>query len=79
MNELATEPLLTLREAAATIPGSPHVSTLHRWRRRGVRGAKLETCLVGGKRFTSLQAVQRFVRATTIAAEEKSFFKEHSR
>lgn len=44
---------LTLPEAAKTLPGQPHVSTLHRWRLRGVRGRKLRTCLIGGRRFTT--------------------------
>ncbi len=28
-----------------------HVSTLHRWCGRGVRGKKLPTCLIGGRRY----------------------------
>lgn len=39
------------------------LATLHRWRLRGINGVKLETCLVGGMRFTSLEAIERFIRA----------------
>lgn len=40
---------------------SPDISTLVRWALRGVRGRKLQTILVGGRRFTSAEAVARFV------------------
>lgn len=65
MLDIRNEHLMSLRNAAISLPGRPHVSTLHRWRQRGVRGVKLETCLVGGKRFTSLEAIERFIAATT--------------
>lgn len=66
--DLSQETLLTFPQAAATLPGRPHVSTLHRWRLRGVRGVKLETCLIGGRRYTSQEALERFSAATTAAA-----------
>jgi Protein of unknown function (DUF1580) len=68
MIELASEPLLTFREAARELPGSRHVSTLHRWRRCGIRGNKLETLVIGGRRYTSLAALQRFAQLTTESA-----------
>ena len=46
-----------------------HPSTLHRWRLRGTRGVKLETLLVGGTRYTSVEALNRFFAATTAAAD----------
>lgn len=61
---------LTLPEAAATLPGRPHLSTLHRWRLRGVRGVRLRTCLVGGRRYTTRRWLREFSEATTAAAEE---------
>jgi len=39
------------------------LATLHRWRLQGVNGVKLETCLIGGMRFTSLEAIARFIAA----------------
>lgn len=39
------------------------LATLHRWRLRGVKGIRLETCLIGGMRFTSLEAIDRFIKA----------------
>ncbi len=46
-----------------------HISTVHRWRQRGARGVKLETILVGGTRYTSSEALQRFFTASTAAAD----------
>lgn len=42
---------LTIREAAASIPGRPHESTVARWTLREVRGKKLPSTLIGGKRL----------------------------
>jgi hypothetical protein len=62
MIDVQTESLVSLPDACKLIPGTPHLATVHRWRLRGVRGGvKLETCLCGGRRFTSVEAVQRFV------------------
>jgi hypothetical protein len=67
--DFATETLLTFSEAAAILPGRPHVSTFHRWRLRGVHGIKLSTYLVGGRRYTTRRDLEVFVAATTAAAE----------
>lgn len=58
-----SEDLVAWRHAAKSIPGAPHISTLHRWRLRGVRGVRLESILIGGSRFTSRQAITRFIDA----------------
>lgn len=60
---------LTLAEARLRLPGRPHLSTLHRWRLRGVRGIKLRTCLVGGRRFTRPEWLQEFIEATSHAGD----------
>ena len=61
MIDASTETLIRFQEAGRRIPGNPSVCALHRWRLNGVRGAKLETLLCGGKRFTSNEAIQRFI------------------
>lgn len=61
--------LLTFPQAAKFLPGHPHVSTLHRWRLRGVKGVRLQTMLVGGRRFVSRYALAQFVAAVTAKAE----------
>jgi hypothetical protein len=71
MLDLENERPLSLSQAAAALPGRPHLSTIHRWRLRGVRGVKLETCLVGGKRVTTHEALLRFMQRTTDAAEPR--------
>lgn len=62
--DILSEDVLTLREAVNEFPRNrrPHISTLWRWARRGVRGAKLETCKVGAVTVTSKQALNRFER-----------------
>lgn len=62
------ESLVPLVEAPAHIPGRPHLSTIHRWIQRGVRGLKLDTVVVGTRRFTSHEAIERFITGTTLAA-----------
>ncbi len=40
------------------------IQTLHRYRLRGTRGGiKLETCLIGGLRYTSREACLRMIEA----------------
>lgn len=60
MIDVATESLLTLPQAAALLPDRPSVATLWRWRTKGCRGRKLESISLGGKVYTSSEAIQRF-------------------
>lgn len=65
MDGLLSENLITLTEAASTLPrrraGKPtHPSTLFRWASEGLRGVKLEIVQVGGTRCTSREALGRF-------------------
>ena len=60
-----TEELIRFSAARSAFPGRDSIAlqTLHRWRTQGVRGTKLETCLVGGLRMTSREAISRFLTA----------------
>ena len=69
MVDIFREQLLTLTQATKELPGRPNVATLWRWRTSGCRGVRLETVMVGGKRMVSREALQRFVEATTAAAD----------
>jgi len=74
--DILGETLVTIPQASALLPPNekgrrPHIATIYRWMLRGVKGVKLETCLVGGKRFTSHEALQRFSEAVTQAARGK--------
>lgn len=78
MSDLLAEDVLTLTQAAQTLPcrrlGRPtHVTTLLRWSKAGIRGVRLETIQVGGTRCTSRQALRRFVeRVTEVSAASQS-------
>ncbi|MEQ8847990.1 DUF1580 domain-containing protein [Botrimarina sp.] len=63
------ERLLPLADVCKLLPNRPHRSTVERWRLRGVRGVRLETWLVGGCRYTSYEALDRFFAATTASAD----------
>lgn len=69
MIDLSTEHLLTLPEAARLLPGRPSTCTLWRWRSRGVYGVRLDSCLIGGRRYTSREAIERFVAGCSAAGD----------
>ncbi|MCC9608553.1 DUF1580 domain-containing protein [Blastopirellula sp. JC732] len=69
--EISSESLLSFAEAARRLPGRPNISTLHRWRLHGIRGVKLESALIGGRRYTSVEALERFSMRMTSVAEGK--------
>ena len=49
-----------------------HPTTIHRWRIRGARGVKLDTILIGGQRFTSVETLLRFFAESTEAESPAS-------
>ena len=67
--DFETEELIHFTDAANFFPGrKPCIQSLHRWRLHGVTGAKgekvkLETVKVSGLRYTSQQAIRRFIEA----------------
>jgi hypothetical protein len=68
MLNLDNDPLLSLSEAARTIPPidgkRPHPSTIFRWMTDGVRGGvKLEHIRVGRRICTTKHALERFFNA----------------
>jgi hypothetical protein len=57
-----TEELIPFEVSGNYIPGRPSRPTLFRWTFKGVKGGhKLESILVGTKRFTSKEAISRFI------------------
>ncbi len=75
------ESKITLTEASKTCPHRrgrhPHVSTIWRWCRVGVRARsgeriRLEHCRVGGSLFTSAEALERFF--TAVAEADREYF-----
>lgn len=67
--DIEFETLITLSEASRRLPNHPSVTTLWRWWQRGVKGHKLETAQIGGKRYTSVEALQRFVDRLSASEE----------
>lgn len=68
MINIRDERLLRLDEVPALLPigrnGRPvHRSTIHRWIAVGVGGHRLEAIQIGGTRFSSAEALQRFARS----------------
>ena len=69
---LTDEQLVEVKDAPRHFPSRPAVSTLWRWMLRGVAGIRLESVKVGGlKRYTSIEAIQRFIERTTCADEAR--------
>jgi hypothetical protein len=48
------------------------LSTVWRWALRGARGVKLESMAVGGRRYTTIEAVERFTARCTAAVNGES-------
>ena len=49
----------------------PHLTTALRWCLKGTSGIKLESWKVGGRRVTTVDAVEAFVAATTAASGQR--------
>ena len=62
--DMQKESLIRISQAAREIPGRPHLSTVVRWSLRGIKGVRLEKIVVGGRRFTSREAIQPIARAS---------------
>ncbi|QDV73804.1 DUF1580 domain-containing protein [Botrimarina mediterranea] len=68
------EQLVSLQEVPDYLPTrrgkKVHITTIYRWVLKGVRGKVLESALLGGIRYTSLEALQRFLGTTTTNVQE---------
>ncbi len=62
--------LLTLAQAAKSLPTRPNVATIWRWCSRGLRGVVLRTVKVGGRTFVSAGDLDEFLR--TLNGQSKS-------
>ena len=59
---LLDESLVSLTAACKCFPAKASRASVERWLRRGSRGAVLESILICGKRYTSKEAIDRFIR-----------------
>ena len=69
MIDIANETIVPIAEAPQHIPGRPSLATVWRWVLNGTRAGKLESCRIGGRRFTSLESIQRFAQQSTALAD----------
>jgi hypothetical protein len=64
---VAEEDLIPLKAVCKMFPGrtgrGTSLSTVWRWIQHGRRGHKLQSLVIGGQRYTSKQAVTRFLAA----------------
>jgi hypothetical protein len=62
--DLDREQLVPLTCAAQQYPGRrPHIATVFRHVLKGVRGVQLESTMIAGRRYTSMEAIRRFLSA----------------
>ena len=66
--DLSSEDIFPVSEAPEHIPGHPSKASVWRWVLTGVGGVRLESILIGGKRFVSAESIQRFCDRRTAAA-----------
>ena len=60
--------LLPLVQAVEQVTGvRVHLSTVLRWCKKGCKGIRLESRVLGGRRFTWPGAVEQYMNATTLA------------
>ncbi|TWT49001.1 DUF1580 domain-containing protein [Botrimarina hoheduenensis] len=75
---LHDEKLISIREVPDFLPTRRgkklHISTVHRWVQKGARGKVLESVMLGGVRYTSLEALVRFMTTSTVDLVE---FRRH--
>ncbi len=60
MSKLLAKKCISFAEAAKILPGNPSISTLWRWYRYGVKGVKLRTLVIGGRRYTTPEFLSEF-------------------
>ncbi|MCB0311329.1 MAG: DUF1580 domain-containing protein [Bdellovibrionales bacterium] len=72
--ELQKETLISFTDVPKLLPKrrgkKVHYSTIYRWATKGARGRILESQLIGGIRYTSIPALNRFLGTTTVQEGE---------
>ena len=74
MIDVNSENLIALADVPAHLPHRRsgkkiHRSTSFRWAQRGIDGIRLEVLSIGGTKFTSLEALQRFFDRLSAVAD----------
>src|SRR4051812_18032861 len=60
MIDTANEDIFLLSRGTIRLRSRPSTATLWRWAMKGIRGVKLDTVVIGGRRYTSVEAFDRF-------------------
>ena len=67
--DFSKEQSITLAQVPIHVPKrggkKVHSSTVYRWATKGARGRVLESVMVGGIRYTTIEAVRRFLSANS--------------
>jgi L-asparaginase/Glu-tRNA(Gln) amidotransferase subunit D len=70
--DFSKEQSITLAQVPIHVPRrggkKVHSSTVYRWATKGARGRVLESVMVGGIRYTTIEAVRRFLNANSPVA-----------
>ena len=69
--DIEREQLLSISDASKELHGHPCNCTIFRWFNRGVHGIRLASVCIGGRRYTSRQALERFCTEVTAATDGK--------
>jgi hypothetical protein len=64
--------LLSFGEVGRLLPSKPNPSTLWRWHVHGCYGIRLQTVLIGGRRFVERAQLDDFVDRVTTARERNT-------
>lgn len=74
--DLTKEQAIPISEVPQHVPKrrgrKVHYSTVYRWTTKGARGRVLETTFSGGIRYTTIEAVKRFLNAKPSAGKTES-------
>lgn len=68
----ALQDAVSLAQAAELLPAKPHVATVWRWATHGIRGVRLQTWTVGGRRFTTIPALEQFLQVLNTSGSAHS-------
>lgn len=61
--------LIPIERVPKILPGNPNISTIHRWRTKGVLGIRLHSVRVGGRRMIPRESLLAFISAITTAVD----------
>lgn len=75
--DIDREQPITLAEVPKYVPKrggkKVHSSTVYRWVTKGARGRVLESVMVGGIRYTTIEAVGRFLQSNPSKTQTSTF------